>query len=39
MHGSGVVERADGADGIGRGASGGDVAVSPAVLALRVPIG
>jgi len=39
MHGAGVVEGADRVSGIGRGAPGGDMAVSPAVLALRVPVG
>jgi len=39
MHGSGVVEGADGANGGGGGAPGGDMAVSPAVLVLRVPVG
>jgi len=36
--GAGVVEGTDGADRVSRGASGGDVSVAPAVLALRVPI-
>jgi len=39
MHGAGMVEGANGANGVGRGAPGGDMAVDPAVLALRVPIG
>jgi len=38
-HGSGVVEGTDGANGRGGGAAGGDMAISPAVLALRVPVG
>jgi len=38
-HRTGVVEGADGANGRGGGAPGGDMAESPAVLALRVPIG
>jgi len=36
VHGTGVVEGANGADGVGRGAPGRDMAISPAVLALRV---
>jgi len=39
VHCSGVVEGADGANRRGGGAPGGDVAESPAVLTLRVPIG
>jgi len=39
MHGMGVVEGGDGANGTGGRAPGGDVAVTPAVLALGVPVG
>jgi len=39
MHCSGVVEGADGANGRGGGAPGGDVAESPAVFTLSVLIG
>jgi len=39
VHGLGVVEGTDGANVMGRGAPGSDVAVTPAVLALRVPVG
>jgi len=39
VHGSGVVEGADRANRRGGGASGGDMKVTPAVLALRVPVG
>jgi len=39
VHGSGVIEGADGTNRIGRGAPGGDMAVAPAVPTLRVPIG
>ena len=38
MHGTGVVEGADGANGRGGGAPGGDMAVTPAILALGVPV-
>jgi len=39
VHGPGVVEGTNGANGVGRGAPRGDMAVAPAVLALRVPAG
>jgi len=39
MHSSGVVEGADGANGRGGRAPGGDMAIPPAVLALRVSVG
>jgi len=39
VHGSGVVERTDGAKRVDGGAPGGNVSEAPAVLALRVPIG
>ena len=41
VHGPGVVasEGADEANGRGGGAPGGDMALSPAVLALRIPVG
>jgi len=39
VHGAGVAERAKGANWISGGAPGGDMAVSPAVLALRVRVG
>ena len=39
MHGTGVAEGADRADGVDGGASGGDVSVTPAVLTLCIPIG
>jgi len=39
VHGSGVVERTDGADRVDGGAPGGNVSEAPTVLALRVPIG
>ena len=39
VHCADVVEGADGANGRGGGAPGGDVAETPAVLALSVPIG
>jgi len=39
VHGAGVVERADGADRGGGGAPRSNVAVTPAVFALGVPIG
>jgi len=39
MHGTGVVEGADGANGRCGGAPRGDMAITPAVLALGVPVG
>ena len=39
MYGTGEVEGADGANVIGRWGPSGDVSVTPAVLALRVPVG
>jgi len=39
VQGAGVVQGVYGADGAGRGASGGDMTVSPAVLTPRVPGG
>jgi len=39
VHGTDVVEGADGANSVDGGTSRGDVAVAPAVLALHVPIG
>jgi len=39
VHRTGVIEGADGANRRGGGAPGGDVAETPAVLALSVPIG
>ena len=39
MHGSGVVERTDGANRVDGGAPWGNVSEAPTVLALRVPIG
>jgi len=39
VHGPGVVEGADGTNGIGRGAPAGDRTVAPAVLTLCVPVG
>jgi len=38
VHGTGVAEGADGADGVGGGASRGNVSETPAVLTLCVPI-
>ena len=39
VHGTGVIEGTDGADGPSSWTPGGDMAEPPAVLALRVPIG
>jgi len=39
VHGTGVIEEADGADWASGGARGGNMAEPPAVLALRVSIG
>jgi len=39
VHRTGVVEGADGANGRGGGTPGGDVAETPAVLALSVSVG
>jgi len=39
VHGTGVVEGTDGADGVNGGASVRDMTEAPAVLTLRVPIG
>ena len=38
MHGTGVAKGADGADGVGGGASRGDMTEAPAVPTLRIPI-
>jgi len=39
VHGTGVTEGANRADGVDGGASGGDVSITPAVLTLCIPIG